>query len=324
MIVLFALPSIYGDLIAAGLARAYQESNKPMIFICWDWIEEHRTYFEIFRQSGMAVFDEVDHAVRALGKYVAYAQRMAVKRSPVQETLFMATPSKAEVTSLFADHQGRMLSEYQTKNVLKVYGISTTREELAASPREAVEIAESLGYPVALKIASPDLAHKTEVGGVKLNLQSATEVEAAYTELMTKVAGLQPGVSLQGILVQEMLTEGVELIVGLNRDAVFGPVLMFGLGGIFVEALADISLRVLPITAQDAMEMVQEIRGFQILKGIRGKAGADLDAIYEILLKVSQLVLDFPDEIRELDLNPIIVFPEGKGAKVVDALIALK
>jgi acyl-CoA synthetase (NDP forming) len=324
MVVLFALSQEYGERIAAGLVRAYQASKKTMIFICWNQKDEYQQYFEVFRQAGMAVFDEVDHAVRALGNYVAYAQHLALPLAPVLKPYLKTVAPKAEVTDLFVNNSQKMLSEYQAKQVLKAYHIPTTREELATSPWEAVKIAEKIGFPVALKIDSPDIAHKTEVGGVKLNLKSAAEVEAAYQEVMVTVARQQPEANLRGMLVQEMLVGGTELIVGVEQDVVFGPVLMFGLGGIFVEALADVSFRVLPIAASDAVAMVQEIRGYRILEGIRGRAKSDFNAIYDILLKVSQIALDFPDQIRGMDLNPLIVFKEGKGAKVADVLISLK
>jgi acetyltransferase len=211
------------------------------------------------------------------------------------------------------------LSEFQCKRILSCYGIPITSEGLATDAETAVEQARELGYPVALKIQSGEILHKTEAGGIRLDLESDDDVRAAYHEVVANAKQFSPDAAIQGVLVQEMLTDGVEVIIGTTRDPVFGPVIMFGLGGIFVEVLRDVSFRIAPVTRKDAEEMIQEIKGHRVLQGMRGKPPADVDAIVDAILRVSQLVTDYADEIEELDINPLVVFSEG--AKAVDALV---
>jgi acetyltransferase len=211
------------------------------------------------------------------------------------------------------------LSEFQCKRILSGYGLPITSEGLATDAEMAVEQARELGYPVALKIQSGEILHKTEAGGIRLDLESDDEVRAAYQEVVANARQFSPDAAIQGVLVQEMLTDGVEVIIGTTRDPVFGQVIMFGLGGIFVEALRDVSFRIAPVTRRDAEEMIQEIKGHRVLQGMRGKPPADVDAIVDAILRVSQLVTDYADEIEELDINPLVVFSEG--AKAVDALV---
>jgi acetyltransferase len=216
-------------------------------------------------------------------------------------------------------HAPDRLSEYQCKRILACYGIPITREGLATSAPMAVEQARELGGPVALKIQSGEILHKTEAGAIRLGLESDDEVRAAYDEVVASAKRHAPGAAVEGVLVQEMVQDGVEVIIGTTRDPVFGHVIMFGLGGIFVEALRDVSFRIAPVTRADAEEMIREIKGYRVLVGMRGKPPADTGAIADAILRVSQLVTDHADEIEELDINPLVVFPEG--AKAVDALV---
>jgi acetyltransferase len=172
---------------------------------------------------------------------------------------------------------------------------------------------------VALKVQSAQILHKTEAGGIALGLGTDDEVRAAYDEVLANARRFAPHAEIQGVLVQEMLRDGVEVIIGMTKDPVFGPVMMFGLGGIFVEALRDVSFRIAPLTRRDAEEMIDEIRGHRVLEGMRGKPPADREALIDVILKVSQLVTDHRAEIEELDINPLVVFT--KGAKAADALI---
>ena len=197
-----------------------------------------------------------------------------------------------------------------------------TREALATSAEAAVTLARQIGYPVALKVQSAQILHKTEADGIRLDLGSDEEVRAAYDELVANAERFAPGAELQGVLVQEMLGEGVEVIIGSTRDPVFGQVIMFGLGGVFVEALGDVSFRIAPLTRRDAREMIEEIRGYPVLQGIRGRGPADVEAIVDAILRVSRLVEDHRDEIEELDINPLRVFPTG--ARALDALVATR
>jgi acyl-CoA synthetase (NDP forming) len=201
--------------------------------------------------------------------------------------------------------------EHECKGVLERNGIATTGAALARSADEAVALARAAGYPVVLKIVSPDVIHKSDSGGVRLSLSSPAEIREAYGEIVAAHRDRR----VVGVCVQRMAPQGVEAIVGVTRDPSFGPVLMFGLGGVFAEVLRDVTFRVLPVTRRDVEEMVAEIRGFRLLRGYRGRA-VDLDALTALLLKVSALVGDHP-EVRELDLNPVFLYPEGN--LVVDA-----
>jgi len=213
------------------------------------------------------------------------------------------------------------LLEPEAKAICMEYGIPVTKFRVAKTMEEAVKFAEEIGYPTVLKIVSPDVIHKFDVGGVILNLKGPEDVRDAYKKILENVKKHKPDAKIKGILVQEMAPPSTEVIVGSTKDPQFGPALMFGLGGIFVEVLKDVTFRIAPITQQDAQEMIIEVKAYPILKGYRGQPPADIDAIVKILLNTSKLVTDHL-EIKELDLNPIMVYE--KGAKTVDARIILE
>jgi acyl-CoA synthetase (NDP forming) len=213
------------------------------------------------------------------------------------------------------------LGNQEVKTILGYYGIPIVREGMASSADEAVRLSNSIGYPVALKIVSPDISHKTEAQGVSLNLRSSREVEEACSDLLAKAKGYKSGVRVEGYLIQEMVEDGIETIIGMNTDPTFGPVLMFGLGGVWVELLKDVCFRVVPIGMMDAIDMIEEIKGSRLLKGFRGRPSVDTEALCEILLSVSKLVVELK-EVKEMDLNPVFVKP--KGAVVADARIIIR
>ena len=221
-----------------------------------------------------------------------------------------------------ASKEGRKsLLETEAKTVCIEYGIPVTKFELAKNEEEAVNFAKAIGFPTVLKIVSPDIIHKSDVGGVIVDLKNADEVRQSYNHILQNVKKHDPKASIVGILVQEMAPSSTEVIVGAIKDPQFGPAIMFGLGGVFVEVLKDVTFRVAPITEDDACEMISEVKAFPLLKGYRNTPPADIDAITKILLNTSRLVTDNM-EIKELDLNPIIVYE--KGAKTVDARIILE
>ena len=215
----------------------------------------------------------------------------------------------------------KFLLEHEAKALCLEYGIPVTKFKVASSAEEAVKFAEEIGYPVVLKIVSPDVIHKFDVGGVILNLKSAEEVRNAYNQIIENVKKNKPDAKILGVNVQEMAPPSTEVIVGAIKDPQFGPTIMFGLGGIFVEVLKDVTFRIAPITEEDAREMISEIKAYPILKGFRGAPPADTEAIVKILVNVSKLVMEH-QEIKELDLNPIMVY--RSGAKTVDARIILE
>ena len=220
-----------------------------------------------------------------------------------------------------ARRQGRkFLLEPEAKAVCMKYGIPVTKFGVAKTVEEAVKLAEEIGYPVVLKVVSPDVIHKFDVGGVVLNLKGPEEVRKAFNQILENVRRNMPNARVLGVTVQEMAPPSTEVIVGAIRDPQFGPALMFGMGGIFVEVLKDVTFRIAPITIEEAKEMIAEIRAYPLLKGYRGMPPADIEAIAQILVNTSHLMMENP-EISELDLNPIIVYENG--AKTVDARIML-
>ena len=215
----------------------------------------------------------------------------------------------------------KALLETEAKTICMEYDIPVTKFELAKNEREAVEFAEKIGYPVVLKIVSPDIIHKSDAGGVMVNLKSKVEVKNAYGQILENAKKYKATAKIVGVLVQEMAPQSTEIIVGAIKDPQFGQTLMFGLGGIFVELFKDVTFRVAPITQEDAREMVTEVKAYPVLKGYRNSPPADIEAIINILLNTSRLIMDNP-EIKELDLNPIMAY--GNGAKTVDARIILE
>jgi acetyl-CoA synthetase (ADP-forming) len=221
-----------------------------------------------------------------------------------------------------AAKEGRKnLLETEAKTICTEYGIPVTKFKLARNELEAVEAADRIGYPVVLKIVSPDIVHKSDVGGVLINLETATAVRDACRQILKNVEKHRADARIVGVLVQEMAPQSTEVIVGATKDPQFGPALMFGLGGIFVEILKDVTFRIAPITRDEALEMIGGVKAYPLLKGYRNTPAADVDAIVEILLDTSRLVTEH-EEIKELDLNPIMVY--SRGAKTVDARIILE
>jgi acyl-CoA synthetase (NDP forming) len=214
-----------------------------------------------------------------------------------------------------------VLTEIEAKQVIKEAGIKVTETRLATSGKEAQAISKETGFPVVLKIASPDITHKSDAGGVKTGLKDTKEVKKAWEEIMASVKAKFPNARIEGVSVQQMARPGVEIIIGMFKDPQFGPVIMFGLGGIFVEVLKDVSFRLIPIEKRDAEEMLEEIKGKDLLNGYRGQEPADKEALIDVLLKVSGLVEKMP-EIKELDLNPVFAYKDA--AVAVDARIVLE
>lgn len=214
-----------------------------------------------------------------------------------------------------------VLTEIESKQLAAEAGIPTVEAKLATTKAQAVSLSRQIGFPVVLKIISPDVIHKSDSGGVKLGLANATQVGIAYSEVLAAARQASPGAEIHGVSVQRMARHGTEVIVGMSKDAQFGPVLMFGLGGVFVEVLEDVAFGIVPLLPRDASRMIGEIKGSSLLLGHRGQAAADLGALEEILLRLSDLV-DGTPEIKEVDLNPIFAYRDG--AVVADARVILE
>jgi acyl-CoA synthetase (NDP forming) len=221
-----------------------------------------------------------------------------------------------------AKREGRnLLTEIEAKDMLRQASVSVVDTRLATSRDAAVAISRELHFPVVLKIASPDVVHKTDAGGVKLNLRTAAQVGKAYDEIMESVKAKYPQARIDGVSVQQMARPGVEVIVGMSKDPQFGPVIMFGLGGVWVEILKDVAFRIVPLERRDAREMIHEIKGLPLLQGYRGQEAVDLANLEDLVLKVSAFVEQHP-EVKELDLNPVFAYKDG--AVAVDARVVLE
>jgi len=207
--------------------------------------------------------------------------------------------------------------------VMQAYGMRLPQSRLARSPDEAAQIATELGFPVVMKISSPDILHKSDIGGVRVGIADATSVRDTYELIEYRARKYSPDARVWGILVQEMVRKGRELLVGVSRDPQFGPLVAVGMGGIYVEVLRDVAFRLAPISRQEVAAQIRSIRTFPLLRGVRGEPPADLESIEEVVLRVSQLVTDFP-EIVEMDINPLVVHNRGEGAIVLDARIILQ
>ena len=215
----------------------------------------------------------------------------------------------------------RTMLEPEAIRILQEYGVPYPENSLAHSAEEAVGIADRLGYPVVLKVVSDDVVHKSDLGGVVVGIENGREIVRAYAGIVSSVADRLPGAEVEGLLVCRQAPQGREVIVGAVHDAMFGPALMFGLGGVFAEVLKDVSFRVLPVERTDAEEMIREIQGYPLLAGARGEAGCDIEALADLLLTISRMVLERP-ELEELDLNPVRLYE--KGLLALDARIVMR
>jgi len=267
-----------------------------------------------YEEKGFLVFEDGSALVNALGALVHFRKSFdSAKR--VTETL-----EEAPRLSLVGD----TLSEHGAKSVLAKAGIAFPREALVRPGEDAGAAAAAIGFPVVLKISSPDISHKTEIGGVIVGVKDEDEARQAAQTILDRVREKRPDALIEGLIVSPMITGGVETIAGVVRDPVFGPVVMFGLGGVFVEVLKDVTFRAAPFDAVEAQRMIREIRGFAMLEGVRGAPPADIDALAEMLSTLSRFAAANADMIESIDLNPVLVMPKGKGVAPLDALLILR
>ena len=272
---------------------------------------------------GIAHYRFPEGAARSFSKMVDFVKWGERPRTEIKK--FDVNKKAALEVIIKARSEGRAyLPEAEAFEVFKAYGFPVIRYAVCADKAEAVKVAERIGFPVVMKIASPDIVHKVDVGGVKLNLQNATDVAAAYDDMMAKVKEKMPDAKIWGVNIQEMLPKGgKEVILGMNRDPQFGPLMMFGLGGTYVEVFKDVTFRLAPIRELGALRMIESIKSYKLLKGYRGEPPCDINSIADTLLRLSQLVTDLED-IAELDVNPLIVYADGKGCRVADGRILIK
>jgi acetyl coenzyme A synthetase (ADP forming)-like protein len=310
-----------GSPLRAGEGSSGGKVQKPVL-ACLMAVTDARPAIEILEEANIPHYSFPERAARALAAMARY--REWVHRPRTEYRVFTDVQiEQARETIARAKRQGRsLLLEPEAHDVLKAYGFPVLQYRFAKSEDEALHAAREIGYPVVLKIVSPDIAHKVDVGGVKLDIHSDAELRENYRQMLADVQKAKPDARIFGVFVQEFIKGGKETILGLKRDPLFGPLLMFGLGGIYVEALRDVTFRIAPIRELGVHRMIRQIRGFKILEGFRGEPPSDIEAIAECLARLSQLATQL-EEIVELDINPLVVFERGRGARVVDARIVV-
>ena len=311
--------------IPVNLMKKY---NKPVVIVLTedltaveniDLEEDRRKIRDYFFSHGIPVYLTEQRAFTALG-HLAKFRKSAGKNIIEKSNEKPLSKARASLLSAIKKSSTPVLDEIQCKKILKDAGLKVTMPVLAATQKEAVAAANKLGYPAAMKIISPQITHKSDIGGVKLGLKNAGDVKKAYDEIMAAVKKKAPKAYIEGVSIQKMADKGIELVIGMTKDQ-FGPMLMFGLGGTMVEVLKDVSFRIVPLTRQDAKEMIREIKGYKLLEGFRGQSGVDVEYLEELLMKLSAFIEQNP-EIKEMDINPLFAYK--KGAVAVDARIILE
>ena len=306
--------------VIAELAESQSEPRKPVVA---SFMGEYslRPALEILNERHIPVYPFPERAVSALRSMVAHRRW---RERPAGEYVSFEV-DRERVRQVFDEVRGAgrlELGEIEARDIMAAYGLRLPESQLARSPEEAVEVANRIGYPVVMKISSPDILHKSDVGGVRVGVASASEVRDTFELIDYRARRYQPNADISGILVQQQAPKGRECLVGVSRDPQFGPLVAFGMGGIYVEVLKDVAFRLAPISREEAEEQVRSIRSFPILSGTRGEQPADIASVIDTVLRASQLVTDFP-EIVEMDINPLMVYDQGQGSIVLDARIIL-
>ncbi|HYP42674.1 MAG TPA: acetate--CoA ligase family protein, partial [Candidatus Nitrosocosmicus sp.] len=309
------------DELARTIIRTSKDSGKTMLAALMGLAEgvENKS---ILSEGGVPHFMYAEPAIRTLDSMYQFGKWLDSKK----ESIPSFSVDKEKVKNVLSNvyNQGRTnLLEDEGYAVLQAYGFPVPKSTLANNEDDAVKAATEIGFPVVMKITSKDIIHKSESGGVKVGLKNSEEVKNAYNTILSNVKNYNPNAKIEGVLVQEMVTNSKELILGAKQDKLFGPLLMFGLGGIYVEILKDVSFRLAPISESEAREMIESIKTISLLKGVRGEKSSDIASVVDCLLRLSQLIVDFP-EIEEFDINPLLVLEEGCGTRVVDVRIGLK
>ncbi len=306
---------------ARVVAECAGGSNKT-VFAVFMGGQEMAKAEEIMREAGILNFQFPEEAVSTLRSMNAYTDFLSRPRQTWVR--FDVNMSKVrDVIDRMREQKRNELVEVEAREILEAYGLPVARTLMATNLEECIRHGREIGYPVVIKISSPQILHKTDMGGVVVGIENTDELISAYEQVTANARKFFPRADIWGVLVQEMLPPSRELIVGMNRDSQFGPLLMTGLGGVYVEVLKDVSFRLAPVSEEDVMDMLRELKSYWLLKGARGEAPADIDAVIESVLRISQLVTDF-SEIYELDINPLRVLEDGKGCLAADARIVLE
>lgn len=302
-------PCIY--YMTEGIEKVVREGNtKPMVMVPYTENTRNPEYAERLAKAGVPILPPAIYAMEIIKKFSEF-----IEYDPSEHTLDLALPTPKE------DNR-RFLSENQSKKMLGAAGIPVPQEVIATTKEEACKVGEKIGYPLVMKIESEEIPHKSDVGGVKLNINSTEEIEKAYDEIMANVEKNAKDAKINGILMQEMLPQGVEIIVGVNNDPSYGPMILCGLGGVFVEIFKDVSLYPAPLNHLEATKMIKSLKGFPLLDGYRGGEKLDIEALADLIVKVSDFAVENKDIISEIDINPVFLYE--KGLSVADALILVK
>lgn len=312
--------------IAQSIKRAIDDSGikgKP-VSVSFVGGERSDTAMRWLVENGIPAYSAPDMAVNAMSALHEYA-RIREHLNHDEKMIFKVDQNAARSVIKNARSDNReSLTEIEAKEVFAAYGMPVTKVKLSKNEDQAVEIAKEIGYPVVMKVVSPDILHKSDAGGVLINLQNENQVREGYRTILENCKQYKPDANILGIVIQEFAPKGTEIILGSVNDPTFGPTVMFGLGGIFVEVFKDVTFRVTPVSSYQAQQMIDEIRGAPVLSGVRGEKPRDKAALVETICKYSQMIQDLADEVSESDANPILIYEEGKGIKVVDARIILK
>jgi acyl-CoA synthetase (NDP forming) len=315
--------AIFSEPFVRDIIEASRTTTKPIHVIWGAPSGTDDTYYKRLLDGGLPVYRTFNNCVRAITAYVDYWSFSGRYRSPFRDAPTEPSPAAKKARKLLAElKSGEALSEWHSKELIRTYGIKTSKDLLVHSPAEAVRAAKEIGFPVVMKVSSPDVLHKTEHGVVKVGLTTPKDVKDAYADLLKKAKKADRNARIDGVMVCEMVSTGVDTLLGISSDDLFGPVVTFGLGGIFVEVFGDVTFRVPPFSADEARLALDECKGMALLRGARGQKPADVDALVDTIMKVQRLALDLAGDVRELDINPLIVKPRGVAA--LDALVVKK
>ncbi|MEE4357549.1 MAG: acetate--CoA ligase family protein [Desulfococcaceae bacterium] len=306
---------------AEAIARVTKRSHKPVL-CCFMGIVDVSSGVKYLQENGIPVFRFPESAARAFGTLYRYSQWMN-RQELAQFSLSHDSQKAGEIIADCLKQGKTRLGELDGLNILKCYGFDVLPTELAKTGAEAVRIAENTGFPVVMKIVSPQILHKSDAGGVKVGLDSPQAVEAAFEKMLESARAYSPDAEIEGVLIQKMAAPGREVIFGCNRYPIFGPLIMFGFGGIFVEVFKDVAFRLAPIDRNEARRMVKTIKGYKLLRAFRGKPESDIETVEKLLVSLSDMTINHP-EIKELDINPLLVHEKGKGATVADCRMILE
>jgi acetyltransferase len=308
------------DAVARAICEQAKGQSKPVIAVIVSETSADKAR-ELLHQNGIPMYTKPETPGRVISAMLRYA-RWREQAAAEDEPLAGIRPSLAAELLAAAKNQSAM-GEALTRPLLAAYDIPVVAGGSAKTAAEAVETAHRIGYPVVMKIVSPDILHKSDVGGIRLNLGSDEAVRSNFASLMEDIAAKIPEARLEGVLIEGMASRGQEVIIGMRRDPNFGPLMMFGLGGIYVELFGDVAFRVAPLTREDAADMLHSTRAGRLLNGFRGMEHADTDAVIDTILRLSRLALDFP-QIAEMEINPLLVLPKGKGVLALDGRVILQ